>query len=351
MSLLFSRFLNISGIMIRDLAVDLGTANTLVYMKYRGIILDEPSVVALFQKPGSKKKVIAIGAEAKKMMGKTPPNVQTIRPMQDGVIADFNIAEIMLRDFLIKTGAKKGLIRPRIVIAVPTGITAVEKRAVVDSAHRAGAGKVFLIEEPIAAAIGMGLAIEEPACNMVVDIGGGTTGVTVISLAGIVQTRSLRAAGDRMDAAISGYIKKRFNIQIGEKTAETIKKEIGNAIPERNEPLAMEIRGKDITNGIPVLLEIDDHMIYEAISELLESIVETIHQVLDITPPELSSDIVDRGIVLTGGVSLLKNLPLYMEKELGVPIRLAKEPLVSVVKGAGMALDYIGGKTEVLTSE
>ncbi|MDD2318037.1 MAG: rod shape-determining protein [Desulfobacterales bacterium] len=332
---------SILGLFSSDLAIDLGTANTLVYVKGKGIVLSEPSVVAVRTDNRMKNRVLAVGIEAKNMLGKTPGNIVAIRPMREGVIADFEITEAMLRHFIHKVHNRRTFVRPRIIIAVPSGITQVEKRAVKESAESAGARDVFLIEEPMAAAIGSGLPITEPICNMVVDIGGGTTEVAVISLAGIVYSRSIRIAGDKMDEAIAQYIKRKYNLLIGERTAEIIKTTIGNAYPGPDEIETIEVKGRDLVSGIPKILAIDSDEIRVAISEQIDAIVETVKIALEQTPPELAADIVDRGIVLTGGGALLKNLDKLLHEESGLPIRIADDPLSTVALGSGKALDCI----------
>lgn len=329
------------GMFSSDLAIDLGTANTLVYVKGKGIVLSEPSVVAVRVDAHGKDRVLAVGAEAKKMLGRTPGNIVATRPLQDGVIADFDVTEAMLSHFIRKVHNRRKLVRPRIIIAVPSGITQVEKRAVRESAESAGARDVFLIEEPMAAAIGAGLPITEPTCNMVVDIGGGTTEVAVISLAGIVYSRSIRVAGDKMDRAIMQYIKRKYNLLIGERTAEIIKTTIANAYPDPQNIETIEVKGRDLVSGIPKILAIDSEEIRVAISEQIEAIVETVKIALEQTPPELSADIVDRGIVLTGGGALLKNLDKLLKEETGLPITIADDPLTTVALGCGRALDSI----------
>ena len=329
------------GVLSDDLAVDLGTANTLVYMKGKGIVLSEPSVVAVRTDTRSRNRILAVGAEAKNMLGRTPGNIVAIRPMQDGVIADFEVTEAMLRHFIRKAHRRSKFVRPRMIIAVPSGITQVEKRAVKESAESAGAREVYLIEEPMAAAIGAGLPITEPICNMVVDIGGGTTEVAVISLAGIVYSRSIRVAGNKLDAAIMQYIKRNYNLLIGERTAEAIKTSIGNAYPDPEDLETVEVKGRDLVSGIPKILTIDSEEIRGAISEQIDAILETIKIVLEQAPPELAADIVDRGMVLTGGGALLKNLDKLLREETGLPITVAEDPLSTVVIGSGKVLETI----------
>jgi rod shape-determining protein MreB len=330
-----------------DLAIDLGTANTLVYVKGKGIVLSEPSVVAVRTDNRRKNRVLAVGAEAKRMLGRTPGNIVAIRPMKDGVIADFEVTEAMLRHFIRKVHNRRTLIRPRIIICVPSGITQVEKRAVKESAESAGAREVFLIEEPMAAAIGAGLPITEPTCNMVVDIGGGTTEVAVISLAGIVYSRSIRVGGDKMDEALVQYIKRKYNLLIGERTAEIIKTTIGNAYPDPENIETIEVKGRDLVSGIPKILAIDSEEVRVAIAEQIESIVETVKAALEQTPPELAADIVDTGIVMTGGVALLKNLDRLLREETSLPITVTEDPLSTVAVGSGMALENIAILGEV----
>lgn len=332
---------SVLGIFSSDLAIDLGTANTLVYVKGKGIVLSEPSVVAVRTDNRMKNKVLAVGLEAKKMLGRTPGNIVAIRPMRDGVIADFEVTEAMLRHFIQKVHNRRSFVRSRIIIAVPTGITQVEKRAVKESAESAGAREVFLIEEPMAAAIGAGLPITEPTCNMVVDIGGGTTEVAVISLAGIVYSRSLRVAGDKMDAAITQYIKRKYNLLIGERTSEIIKIAIGNAYPNPDNVETIEVKGRDLVSGIPKILAIDSEEVRMANSEQLDAIVETVKIALEQTPPELAADIVDSGIVLTGGGALLKGLDRLLMEESGLPITITDDPLSTVALGSGKTLDSI----------
>ncbi len=336
----------ILGLFSNDLAIDLGTANTLVYVKGKGILLSEPSVVAVRQDPKGGNRVLAVGREAKMMLGRTPGNIVAIRPMKDGVIADFEITEAMLRHFIRAVHNRRTLVRPRIIICVPSGITQVEKRAVRESAESAGAREVFLIEEPMAAAIGAGLPITEPTSNMVVDIGGGTTEVAVISLAGIVYSKSVRVGGDKMDEAILQYIKRKYNLLIGIGTAEIIKTTIGTAFPSDNIE-TIEVRGRDLVTGIPKILTIDSEEIRKAISEQVEAIVETVRIALEQTPPELAADIVDKGIVLTGGGSLLKNLATLLREETKLPITITEDPLSTVVLGSGKALDNLSILKEV----
>lgn len=336
----------ILGIFSNDLAIDLGTANTLVYVKGKGIVLSEPSVVAVRKDGRGMNKVLAVGREAKMMLGRTPGNIVAIRPMKDGVIADFEITEAMLRHFIRQVHNRRTLVRPRIIICVPSGITQVEKRAVRESAESAGAREVFLIEEPMAAAIGAGLPITEPTANMVVDIGGGTTEVAVISLAGIVYSKSVRVGGDKMDEAVLQHIKRKYNLLIGIRTAEIIKTTIGNAHPgEQIETI--EVKGRDLVTGIPKILTIDSDEIRNAITEQVETIVETVRIALEQTPPELAADIVDKGIVLTGGGALLKNLDVLLREETKLPITITEDPLSTVVLGSGKALDNIAILKEV----
>jgi rod shape-determining protein MreB len=336
----------ILGLFSNDLAIDLGTANTLVYMKGKGIVLNEPSVVAVRKDGKGGNKVMAVGTEAKMMLGRTPGNIVAIRPMKDGVIADFEITEEMLRHFIRHVHNRRTLVRPRIIIAVPSGITQVEKRAVRESAESAGAREVFLIEETMAAAIGAGLPITEPTSNMVVDIGGGTTEVAVISLAGIVYSKSVRVGGDKMDEAILQHLKRKYNLLIGIRTSEIIKTTIGNAYPSEDTE-TIEVKGRDLVTGIPKILTIDSEEVRKAISEQVETIVETVRIALEQTPPELAADIVDRGIVLTGGGSLLKNMDVLLREETKLPITITEEPLTTVALGSGKALDNIAILREV----
>lgn len=336
----------ILGLFSNDLAIDLGTANTLVYMKGKGIVLSEPSVVAVRKDGRGGSKVLAVGREAKMMLGRTPGNIVAIRPMKDGVIADFEITEAMLRHFIRQAHNRKTLVRPRIIICVPSGITQVEKRAVRESAESAGAREVYLIEEPMAAAIGAGLPITEPTSNMVVDIGGGTTEVAVISLAGIVYSKSVRVGGDKMDEAILQYIKRKYNLLIGITTAELIKTGIGSAYPS-DQTETIDVKGRDLVTGIPKILTIDSDEVRQAISEQIETIVEIVRIALEQTPPELAADIVDTGIVLAGGGALLKNLDVLLREETKLPITITEDPLSTVVLGSGMVLDNIAMLKEV----
>jgi rod shape-determining protein MreB len=341
-------FLNrIWGWFSNDLAIDLGTANTLVYVRGRGIVLSEPSVVAVRKDGRGVNRVVAVGKDAKMMLGKTPGNIVATRPMKDGVIADFEVAEAMLRHFIRKVHNRRSLVRPRIIVCIPSGVTQVEKRAVRESAESAGAREVYLIEEPMAAAIGAGLPITEPVCNMVVDIGGGTTEVAVISLAGIVYSRSVRVGGDKMDLSVLQHIKRKYNLLIGERTAEQIKTTIGNAYPMESVE-TMLIKGRDLVSGIPKTVEINSDEIRESIQEQIDSIIETIKIALEQTPPELAADIVDRGIVLTGGGALLKNLDYLIRLETALPVTITDDPLSTVVLGSGKALEEIEVLKDVL---
>ncbi len=317
-----------------DLAIDLGTANTLVYAKNKGIVVREPSIVAVNK---INNNVEAVGKEAKEMLGRTPGNIVAIRPMKDGVIANFEVTEKMIKYFIEKAHGRRFLVKPRIVISVPSEITQVEKRAVKDSALRAGATEVYLIEQAMAAAIGAGLPITDPTGNMIVDIGGGTTDVAVISLAGIVYSRSVRVAGNEMDDAIIQYIKRKYNLLIGERTAEQIKMEIGSAFP-LDEEMTMEIKGRDLVEGVPKTLVVSDEEIREALSETVATIVEAVRVALERTPPELSANIMDKGIIIAGGGSMLKNLDKRLREETGLPVTLAEDPLACVALGTGQML-------------
>lgn len=329
---------SIFGLFSNDLAIDLGTANTLIYVKGRGIVCNEPSIVTVQRDTN---KVLAVGHEAKKMLGRTPGNILTIRPMKDGVIADFDITGEMLRYFIAKVHNRKSFISPRIIIGVPSGITQVEQRAVRDAAETSGAREVYLIGEPMAAAIGVGLPITEPSGNMIVDIGGGTTDVAVISLYGIVYSKAVRVGGDKMDESIINYIKRKYNLLVGERTAERIKMEIGSAYRVDNDERSMEVKGRDLVSGIPKTLILDEDEAREALREPVTAIVNTIKLALENTPPELSADIMDRGIVLAGGGALLRGIDLLLREETGLPIILAEDPLAAVVIGVGKALDEI----------
>src|SRR3954468_14711466 len=328
------------GLFSNDLAIDLGTATPLTFVKGKGIMSNEPSVVAVQRGNNGVKKVLAVGKEAKEMLGRTPGNIVAVRPMKDGVIADFEVTEAMLRYFITRAHNRRTLVRPRIIICVPSGITEVEKRAARDSALAAGAREVYLIEEPMAAAIGAGLPITEPSGNMIVDIGGGTTEVAVISLAGIVMSKSIRVGGDKMDEAIVQHIKRKYNLLIGERTAEDIKKQIGSAYP-MEEVMTVEVKGRDLVAGVPKTLTINSDEIRDALAEPVNAIVEAVRVVLERTPPELSADIVDRGIVLSGGGSQLKNLDVLLREETGLPVMVSENPQLAVVLGTGKALDEL----------
>ena len=330
----------ILGWFSNDLAIDLGTANTVVYAKGKGIVVSEPSVVAVARDARGVDKVRAVGKAAKEMLGRTPGNIVAIRPMKDGVIADFEITEAMLRYFIARVHDRKRMVRPRIVIAVPSGITSVEKRAVRESAISAGAREVYLIEEPMAAAIGAGLPVTEPSGNMIIDIGGGTTEVAVISLSGIVYSNSARVGGDKMDEAIINYVKRKYNLLIGERTAELIKITIGTASPtDGNE--SMEVKGRDLVAGVPKILEIKSEEVREALAEPVNQVVEAAKIALERTPPELAADIVDKGIVLVGGGSQLRNLDVLLREATGLPVMLAEDPLTAVAIGTGRTLDEL----------
>lgn len=327
----------ISGLFSNDMGIDLGTATTLVYVKGEGVILCEPSVVAVER---GTSHVVAVGEEAKRMLGRTPGNIVAIRPMKDGVIADFEITEAMLRYFIKKAHNRRVLVRPRIVIAIPSGITEVEKRAVKDSAERAGAREVFLIEEPIAAAIGVGLPIQDPIANMIIDIGGGTTEIAVISLSGLVFSKSIRIGGDEMDEAIIEHLKKTYNLMIGERTAEEIKIKIGSAYPLEEE-MNMEVKGRDLVIGLPKTVSITSEEIRESLQEPLRAILEITKVSLERTPPELSADLIDHGIVMAGGGSLLRGMDKLISEETGLPVHIADDPLTAVAHGTGKVLNEI----------
>lgn len=336
----FDRFLS------NDLAIDLGTATTLIYAKGRGIVSCEPSVVAVHRDARGSKKALAVGREAKEMLGRTPGSIQAVRPLRDGVIADFEITEAMLRYFIAHANDRRTFIKPRIIICVPFGITEVEKRAVKESAESAGAREVFLIEEPMAAAIGAGLPITEPSGNMVVDIGGGTTEVAIISLAGIVYSQSVRVGGDKMDEAVIAYMKRKYNLLIGEQTAERVKCRIGNAHGS-TEPDSMEVKGRDLVAGVPKTVVVTSEEIRDALSEPINAIVEAVMTALERTPPELSADIVDKGIVVTGGGALLRSLDVLLREETGLPVIVSDDPVSAVVLGSGKALDHLSLLREV----
>ena len=343
-------FNNLLGLWSSDMAIDLGTANTLVYVKNRGVVLNEPSVVAVLHQ-GGKSRVIAVGEEAKNMLGKTPGHIQAIRPMKDGVIADFVVTEEMIKHFIRKVHNRKTFANPRIIICVPTGSTPVERRAIHDSALAAGARKVSLIEEPMAAAIGAGLPVSEPRGSMVVDIGGGTSEVAVISLGGIVYSRSLRIGGDAMDAALIHYMRKRYNLLIGEASAEMIKKEVGIAIPPKNgDGKTIDIKGRDLASGVPKEIEMSQTQVAEALSEPIQSIIDGVKSALEDTPPELAADLVDMGVVLTGGGALLESMDEAIREATGLPVTIADEALSCVALGSGKALESESSFEPILTS-
>ncbi|MEX0583891.1 MAG: rod shape-determining protein [Sneathiella sp.] len=344
-------FNGLLGWMSADMAIDLGTANTLVYVKGRGIVLNEPSVVAILHSKG-KKQVLAVGDEAKMMLGRTPGNIEAIRPLRDGVIADFEIAEEMIRHFIHKVHNRRSFARPLIIICVPSGSTAVERKAIKEAAENAGARQAILIDEPMAAAIGAGLPVTEPTGSMVVDIGGGTTEVAVLSLGGIVYSKSVRVGGDKMDEAIIAYIRRNHNLLVGESSAERIKKLIGSACaPEDGEGETMEIRGRDLMNGVPKELIISQRQIAESLAEPVGAIIEAVKVALEHTAPELAADIVDKGIVLTGGGSLLGNFDHVLRQATGLPVSIAEEPLSCVAIGTGRALEEIKTLRHVLSGE
>jgi rod shape-determining protein MreB and related proteins len=340
---MFNGFL---GLFSNDIGIDLGTANTLVYVKDQGIVLREPSVVAV--RAGTS-QVLAVGDEAKRMLGRTPGNIVAVRPLKDGVIADFEMTESMLRHFITKVHNRKW-VRPRVVIAVPSGITEVEKRAVKESAAHAGAREVYLIEEPMAAAIGVGLPVQDAAGNMIIDIGGGTTEVALISLSGIVFSRSVRVAGDELDEAIAGYMKRAYNLMIGERTAEEIKIKIGSAYPMEKET-SLEVKGRDLVAGLPKTLTITSQEVREALLEPISTIVESVRVTLERCPPELSADLVDRGLVLAGGGALLRGLDKLLQEETGLPVHVADDPLSAVAEGTGRALTEIKFLRQVASSD
>ena len=327
----------IYGLFSNDIGIDLGTANTLVYVRGQGIVLSEPSVVAIQR---GNNLPLAVGAEAKRMLGRTPGDIVAIRPLKDGVIADFELTNVMLRHFITKVHNRKKFVRPRIVIGVPSGITEVEKRAVRDSAIQAGAREVYLIEEPMAAAIGAGLPVQEPAGNMIIDIGGGTTEVAVISLGGIVVSRSVRVAGDEMDDAIIQHIKRKYNLMIGERTAELIKIKIGSAVPQEEES-SIQIKGRDLVTGLPKVVDVTSQEVREALAEPISAIVEAVKTTLERTPPELSGDLMERGLVMAGGGSLLRGLDQLLSKETGLPVTLAPDPMTAVAIGTGKTLEEL----------
>lgn len=343
-------FARLKGLLSSDMAIDLGTANTLVFVKGQGIILNEPSVVAVSTSK-DKKQVLAVGEEAKLMVGRTPGNIQAIRPLREGVIADFEIAEEMIKYFMQKIHKRRSFVSPRVIICVPSGSTAVERRAIQESAESAGARSVYLIEEPMAAAIGAGLPVTEPTGSMVVDIGGGTTEVAVLSLGGIVYSRSVRVGGDNMDDAIINYIRRTQNLLIGEASSERIKKEIGSAMPPATgNGLEITIKGRDLVNGVPKEITITERQIAESLNEPVTSIIDAVRVALENTAPELAADIVDRGIVLTGGGSLLRNLDVVIRKSTGLPVTVAEDALSCVALGTGRALDLMTHHKNVLIS-
>ena len=343
-------FSRLFGFLSADMAIDLGTANTLVYVKGRGIVLNEPSVVAIAEVKG-KKQVLAVGEEAKQMLGRTPGNIRAIRPLRDGVIADFEVAEEMIKYFIRKVHNRRSFAAPVVVVCVPSGSTAVERRAIQDSAENAGARKVFLIEEPMAAAIGAGLPVTEPTGSLVVDIGGGTTEVAVLSLGGIVYSRSVRVGGDKMDEAIIAYIRRNHNLLVGEGSAARIKEDIGSACsPDGTEGQTMEIKGRDLMNGVPKELLLSEFQIAESLAEPVGAIIEAVKVALEHTAPELAADIVDKGIVLTGGGALLGNMDFVLRHATGLPVSIADDPLSCVVLGTGRALEEMKRLKDVLTT-
>ncbi len=343
-------FSSLLGMLSSDMAIDLGTANTLVYVKGRGIVLNEPSVVAIMNK-GGKKHVLEVGNAAKMMLGRTPGNIEAIRPMRDGVIADFEVAEEMIKHFIRKVHNRRSFANPMIIICVPSGATAVERRAIQESALSAGARRVYLIEEPMAAAIGANLPVTEATGSMIVDIGGGTTEVAVLSLGGIVYARSVRVGGDKMDEAIISYIRRHHNLLVGEASAERIKKEVGCArAPEKAQETRITIKGRDLLNGVPKEISLSQAQIADALQEPVSQIIEAVKVALEATPPELAADIVDKGIVLTGGGALLTNLDQLLRDETGLPVSIADEPLSCVALGTGKVLEHINTHKQVLSS-
>jgi rod shape-determining protein MreB and related proteins len=344
---MFNIFNKLKGLFSTDMAIDLGTANTLVYIRGSGIVLSEPSVVAIHENVRGGRKVLSVGNEAKRMLGRTPGNIVATRPLRDGVIADFTDTEAMLGHFIRKVHKRKLFYSPRIIVCVPFGATPVERRAIRDAAEMAGAREVFLIEEPMAAAIGAGLPVTEASGSMVIDIGGGTTEVAIISLGGIVASRSVRVGGDKMDEAVIGHVRRKYSLLIGEGTAENIKIQVGSAYP-LEERLEVEVKGRDLINGVPKHQIISDPEILEAMTEPINAIVEGVRVTLERTPPELAADIVDRGIVLTGGGALLRGLDQLLAKETGLPVIIAEDPLSCVVMGSGLALEELDTMSDIL---
>ena len=338
------------GLLSADMAIDLGTANTLVYVKDKGVVLNEPSVVAIAEVKG-KKKVLAVGDEAKMMLGRTPGNIQAIRPLRDGVIADFDVAEDMIKHFIRKVHNRRSFISPQVIVCVPSGSTAVERRAIQESAEAAGARRVYLIEEPMAAAIGAGLPVTEPTGSMVVDIGGGTTEVAVLSLGGIVYARSVRVGGDKMDEALIAYIRRNHNLLVGESSAERVKKDIGTtSIPKKGDGESIEIKGRDLMNGVPKELIFSQRQVAESLAEPIGAIIEAVKTALEHTAPELAADIVDKGIVLTGGGALLGDLDFTLREATGLPVSIAEDPLSCVAQGTGRCLEEMKTLKSVLIS-